>query len=185
MIIFMAEGCVADWSALYLKETLHAPRQFISLGYAGFAVAMTFGRLNGDQLITRFGSKNIVVTGSGLAAAGFFAVVISPAVVPAIIGYILVGLGCCCIVPVLFSASGKIPGVGAVEGYAMVTTGGLVGFLTGPSIIGLISQKANLATALSLLILLPAIASVIAWKNNLLENKKLTGTTIEYDEQIY
>ena len=151
MIVFMAEGCVADWSAIYLKETLHAPKQFISLGYAGFAVAMTIGRLNGDQLITRFGSKNIVVAGSALAATGFFVVVVSPVVISAIIGYIMIGFGCCCIVPVLFSASGKIPGVGAVEGYAMVTTGGLIGFLTGPSIIGFISEKANLATALSLI----------------------------------
>jgi MFS family permease len=185
MIVFMAEGCVADWSALYLKESLHASARFIPLGYAGFAIAMTVGRLNGDQLIMRFGSKNIVVTGSILSAAGFLLVVISPAVIPAIVGYIMVGFGCCCIVPVLFSASGKIPGVGAVEGYAMVTTGGLVGFLTGPSVIGFISQKAGLATALSLLVLLAALASLVAWKNNLLDNKKLTGATIEYDEQIY
>jgi sugar phosphate permease len=25
MVVFMAEGCVADWSAIYLKETLHGP----------------------------------------------------------------------------------------------------------------------------------------------------------------
>lgn len=185
MIVFMAEGCVADWSAIYLKETLHAAKQLIPLGYAGFAIAMTIGRLNGDQLITKFGSKNIVVAGSLLAAAGFLLVVVSPFVVAAIIGYIMVGFGCCCIVPVLFSASGKIPGINPVDGYAMVTTGGLIGFLTGPSIIGFISEKANLSIALSFLVLLPALASFIAWKNNLLENKKLTGTTIEYDEQIY
>lgn len=185
MVVFMAEGCVADWSAIYLKETLHAPRQLIPLGYAGFAVAMTIGRLNGDQLITKFGSKNIVVAGSVLAATGFLVVVVSPFVIPVIIGYILVGFGCCCIVPVLFSASGKIPNVNAIEGYAMVTTGGLIGFLAGPSIIGFISEKADLATALSLLILLPALTAFIAWKNNLLENKKLTGTIAEYDEQIY
>jgi MFS family permease len=185
MILFMTEGCVADWSAIYLKETLHASKQFIPLGYAGFASAMTIGRLNGDQLVTRFGSKSIVAAGSALAAAGFLVVVTSPIVIPAIIGYIMVGFGCCCIVPVLFSASGKIPGIGAVEGYAMVTTGGLIGFLTGPSIIGLISEKINLSVALSLLILLLAIVSFTAGKNNLLENRKLTATTIEYDEQLY
>ncbi len=185
MVIFMAEGCVADWSAIYLKETLHAPRQFISLGYAGFAVAMTIGRLNGDSLITKTGSKKIVIAGSILAMLGFLLVVMAPGVVAAILGYVLIGFGCSCIVPVLFSASGNIPGVSAVEGYAMVTTGGLIGFLAGPSLIGLISEKINLATGLSLLILLTAAAAVIAWQNKLLNNKQMGDTTLQYDEQLY
>ena len=63
MVIFMAEGCVADWSAIYLKETLHGASELVSLGYAGFAVAMTIGRLNGDDLTTRRGSKKVVITG--------------------------------------------------------------------------------------------------------------------------
>jgi hypothetical protein len=185
MVIFMAEGCVADWSAIYMKETLLAPKQLISLGYAGFATAMTIGRLNGDELITKAGSKNVVVFGSLLAMSGFIIVVLAPAVIPAIAGYIMIGFGCSCIVPVLFSTSGKIPGVNTVEGYAMVTTGGLVGFLAGPSLIGLISEKVNLSAGLSLLILLTAAAAVIAWQNTLLDNKKMTGTTLEYDEQLY
>jgi hypothetical protein len=53
MVIFMAEGCVADWSAIYLHDMLNGPSKLISLGYAGFAIAMTIGRLNGDGLITK------------------------------------------------------------------------------------------------------------------------------------
>ncbi|HVZ96273.1 MAG TPA: hypothetical protein VG847_05315, partial [Chitinophagaceae bacterium] len=34
MVSFMAEGCVADWSAIYFKEILFAPKAMISLGYA-------------------------------------------------------------------------------------------------------------------------------------------------------
>lgn len=165
MVIFMAEGCIADWSAIYLKESLHSSKEFISLGYTGFSAAMTIGRFNGDNLITRIGSKKIVIGGCSLAAAGFLVVVLAPSVLVAIAGYILVGFGCCCIVPVLFSASANIPGVSTVEGFAMVTTGGLIGFLTGPSIIGFISEKTNLATGLSLLILLALTAAIVAWKN--------------------
>ena len=53
MVIFMAEGCVADWSAIYLKESLHGAKEIIGLGYGGFAIAMTIGRLNGDDKIGR------------------------------------------------------------------------------------------------------------------------------------
>jgi MFS family permease len=186
MVSFMAEGCVADWSAIYFKEILYAPKALISLGYAGFSVAMTIGRLNGDMLITKLGSKNVVVYGSLLAATGFLVVVTAPVIIIAIAGYIMVGLGCCCIVPVLFRASANIPGVSTVEGYAMVTTGGLIGFLAGPSIIGFISEKANLSKGLSLLIIMGLLSAYAAWRNKFILNKMpLENTSLPYDEQIY
>lgn len=186
MVSFMGEGCVADWSAIYFKEILFAPKALISLGYAGFSVAMTIGRLNGDTLISRLGSKNIVVSGALLAATGFLIVVTAPAVIMAIAGYIMIGLGSCCIVPVLFRTSANIPGVSTVEGYAMVTTGGLIGFLTGPSVIGFISEKANLSKGLSLLIIMDLLAAYVAWRNPYIVNiTKSTKVSIPYDEQIY
>lgn len=185
MVTFMAEGCVADWSAIYFKETLHAPKELVSLGYAGFSIAMTIGRLNGDGLIAKIGSKTIVICGCLLSALGFTLVVLVPIVPVAIAGYIFIGCGSSCIVPVLFSASANIPGVSTVEGYAMVTTGGLIGFLTGPSLIGFISEKSNLPQGLSLLILLTILAATVAWRNKFLVNKKVVDNSLEYDEQIY
>ena len=186
LVSFMAEGCVADWSAIYFKEVLLAPKAFISLGYAGFSVAMTLGRLNGDSLITKLGSKNVVVGGSILAAAGFLLVVTAPVIALAIAGYLLIGLGCCCIVPVLFRTSSHIPGVSTVEGYAMVTTGGLIGFLAGPSLIGFISEKASLSKGLSLLIGMHLLAAYTAWKNPFISNREAaTPEAVPYDEQVY
>ncbi|MEO8568973.1 MAG: MFS transporter [Ginsengibacter sp.] len=186
MVSFMAEGCVADWSAIYFKEILFAPKAMISLGYAGFSVAMTVGRLNGDMLITKLGSKNVVVAGALVASAGFLVVVTAPVIIVAISGYIMVGLGCCCIVPVLFRASANIPGVTTVEGYAMVTTGGLIGFLTGPSVIGFISEKADLSKALSLLILMGLLAAFAAWRNPFIVNKKpLSAPALAFEEPVF
>jgi MFS family permease len=186
MVSFMAEGCVADWSAIYFKEVLFAPKALISLGYAGFSVAMTIGRFNGDMLITKLGSKTVVVSGALLSAAGFLVVVTASVVIVAIAGYIMVGLGCCCIVPVLFRASANIPGVSTLEGFAMVTTGGLIGFLTGPSVIGFISEKADLSKGLSLLILMGLLSAYVAWRNPFILNvKKPAKVSIPFDEQIY
>jgi MFS family permease len=185
MVTFMAEGCVADWSAIYFKEILHAPKEMLSLGYAGFSIAMTFGRLNGDGLIAKIGSKTIVICGCLLSAFGFALVVSVPVVPVSILGYVLIGCGSSCIVPVLFSASANIPGVSTIEGFAMVTTGGLIGFLTGPSLIGFISEKSNLSKGLSLLIIMTLVASLVAWRNKFLINKKTAPVSIEYDEQIY
>ena len=87
--------------------------------------------------------------------------------------------------PVLFSASANIPGVSTVEGFAMVTTGGLIGFLTGPSLIGFISEKSNLSKGLSLLIVMALLAAVVAWRNKFLVDKKTVAAGLEYDEQLY
>lgn len=185
MVTFMAEGCVADWSAIYFKETLKAPAEIVSLGYAGFSIAMTLGRLNGDVLIARIGSKKIVMAGCLLSALGFSTVVLTTHVPIAILGYILIGCGSSCIVPVLFSASANIPGLSTVEGFAMVTTGGLIGFLTGPSLIGFISEKSDLSKGLSLLIIMTLAAVVVAFRNKFLGIKAAAPVSLEYDEQIY
>lgn len=186
LVSYMAEGCVADWSAIYLKETMHAPKAMISLGYAGFSFAMTFGRLNGDSLVGRFGSKKVVITGCLIAATGFLTVVTAWLIPIVIAGYILIGLGCCCIVPVLFRASAHIPGISTVEGFAMVTTGGLIGFLTGPSVIGFIAEKTNLSKALSLLIFMTLLSAIVAWRSRFITNKKkMEKIQIAFDEQTY
>lgn len=185
MVSFMAEGCVADWSAIYFKEVLHTPKALVSLGYAGFSVAMTIGRLNGDIIVSSVGNKKTVITGCLLAAFGFLLVVTAPFVIMAIAGYIIIGFGCSGIVPVLFRASANIPGLSKVAGFAMVTTGGLIGFLTGPSVIGFISEKTDLSKGLSLLILMTIVAAFVAWRNRFLVNKQVVQTTPPFDEQIY
>jgi MFS family permease len=187
MVSFMAEGCVADWSAIYFKELLHAPNAMLSLGYAGFSVAMTFGRLNGDTMITKLGSKNMVVYGALLAASGFLVVVTGYLTFIAMIGYVMIGLGNCTIVPIVFRASAYIPGVTKVEGSAMVTTGGLVGFLTGPSVIGFISEHAGLSKGLYLLNLMCSLSAYVAYRNPFITNKKniAEAPTVAYDEQLY
>jgi MFS family permease len=168
MVTFMAEGCVADWSAIYLKEIIQSPKAFISFGYAGFSIAMTVGRLNGDVFIGKVGAKKMVIIGSIVAAFGFLMVCIAHSIFIAVFGYVLVGLGCCCIVPVLFSAATNIPGVTTVQGFAMVTTGGLIGFLTGPSLIGFVSEKINLSNAMIILIVFALLAAFVAWRNKFL-----------------
>lgn len=184
MTSFMAEGCVADWSAIYLQDSLQAPKALISLGYAGFSIAMTIGRFNGDSLIERVGKRKLVVSGCLLAAIGFTIVVAAVAPIVAIAGYILVGLGCCCTVPVVFSASANIPGVSTVEGFAMVTTGGLIGFLTGPSLIGFIAEETTLATGLSLIILMALLSGLVAYRSRFLKQPS-SLKEVAHDEQIY
>ncbi len=185
MTLFMAEGCVADWSGIYFKEVLHAPKVFTSMGYGVFAVAMTIGRLNGDNIVSKTGNKKAVIWGCLLAAVGFALVVSTSVIYITLLGYITIGFGCSCIVPVLFCTSANIPGLSRVEGFAMVTTGGLIGFLAGPSVIGFISEKSGLSTGLSLLIVMTMLAAFVAWRNKFLVNREAKVAEENFDEQLY
>lgn len=185
MVVFMAEGCVADWSALYFREVLETRGRFVSLGYAGFAIAMTAGRFNGDTIIKHTGSKKLVIAGSLLAATGFLLVSFAHSVPLAVTGFILIGIGCSGIVPVLFRASANIPGVSTVEGFAMVTTGGLIGFLTGPSVIGIISEKTNLAVAFLLPAVMAIAAAFMAWRNKFLGSNEKGGGSAANEHEMY
>ena len=164
-VTFMGEGCIADWSAIYIHESLKSSLALASLGYAGFSVMMAFGRLNGDRLSASFPAVKIVKTGLLVAATGFVLVVFVPFSWAAITGFTLAGLGFSCIVPLLFSSAANIPDISPVMGIASVATGGLIGFLTGPALIGFISERISLGWGLSIMLLLCLGAFVTAGRN--------------------
>jgi predicted MFS family arabinose efflux permease len=170
-VSFMGEGCIADWSAIYLSESLHSSPALASAGFAGFSIAMCIGRLNGDGLIHRLQPKQIVMGGAMTAAAGFFLVVAFPLQGVAIAGFTLVGLGFSCIVPILFSAAANVKGLSPAMGIASIASGGLIGFMVGPAMIGFISEKITLAWGLSFVLLLSLLAVWAAYKNKYLSGR--------------
>ena len=167
-VSFMGEGSIADWSAIYLKESLHSTVAMASLGYGGFSVMMAIGRFNGDALIPETGPKKIVIAGSLIAASGFLLAIAFHYKITAIAGFSLVGIGYACIVPILFSAAANVPGISPTVGISSIASGGLIGFLFGPSVIGLVAEKVNLAAGLSFVMVLSTIASVVATRNKFL-----------------
>ncbi|MBL7767609.1 MAG: MFS transporter [Flavipsychrobacter sp.] len=183
-VTFMGEGCVADWSALYLRESLNGTKAIAGIGFAGFSIAMALGRFNGDTLIPKIGNKKVVITGCLLAATGYLLAVSFASIPLAIAGFTLVGLGFSCVVPVLFSTATKVPGVSAVSGISAVATGGLMGFLAGPSLIGIISEKFSMAIGLSVIFILAVLAAVTAWKNRYLQNKTIASPQVNYPDQL-
>jgi hypothetical protein len=70
--------------------------------------------------------------------------------VAAIAGFGLVGLRISNVVPILFSAAGRVRGVAPGLALAAVATTGYVGFLAGPPLIGLAAEVTSLPLALRL-----------------------------------
>lgn len=146
-IIFMAEGAVLDWSALFLRDFRAVDAAQAGLGYVFFSFTMMLGRFTGDAVVMRLGSKRIVLLGGLLGAIGFAMVVLLPEYWMGYLGFALVGLGCANIVPVLFTATGRqhiMPVNAAITSVAGI---GYLGGLIGPAFVGFISQLSNLSVA--------------------------------------
>ena len=158
-VLFLAEGAVLDWSAVFLTSVRHMDASYAGLGYAAFAATMTAGRLAGDRIVDRLGPRRVVLTGGLCAAAGFVASVAAPSWEGTLGGYALVGVGCANIVPVLFSAVGRQTAMPENVAVPAITTLGYAGILAGPAGIGFIAHLTSLPTAfLVLAAMLAAVA---------------------------
>jgi MFS family permease len=161
-IVFLTEGAMLDWSAVFLVSARGMDPAIAGLGYAAFAATMTLGRLTGDALVNRLGGVRVVLFGGACAAAGLAVALALPGPSAALVGFALVGAGCSNIVPVLFSAVGRqvrMPQSSAIP--AMVSLG-YAGILLGPATIGFLAHWSNLSWALGSLVILLLFVSASA-----------------------
>lgn len=146
-LVFLGEGAVLDWSAIFLIGAHLVDPAQAGFGYTMFALAMTAGRLSGDWIVKSLGGMKVVVGGGLIAAFGFLLTVLAPTQPLAFAGFLLVGLGASNIVPVLFTAAGRQTSMPPSHAIAAITTIGYSGMLVGPAAIGFVAQHWNLSAA--------------------------------------
>ena len=137
---FMIEGSVADWSGLYLRDTLHATEGTAALAYPLFEAAMIVGRLNGDRVRAVIGDRRLLIVGGLGTAATCALVVAAPRPGFALAAFVLVGLAVCTIIPVSFSLAGRL----GPEAIARTNGLGYLGLLLGPTVIGPLADATSL-----------------------------------------
>lgn len=160
--VLIAEGAMADWTAVYLRQVLKAGPGTAAAGYAVFSAGMALFRLLGDAITVRLGHGRTVRAGALLAATGLGFALIMPSPGWALPGFAAAGAGLSVIIPLVFASGGRIPGVNRGAGIATVTGLGYLGFLFGPPAIGLLSQLSSLRYALCLLVLLTLFSAALA-----------------------
>jgi MFS family permease len=159
VVVLLAEGAVADWSGVYLREELGAAAGTAGLAFTAFSLTMAAGRLAGDRIVAAWGRVRAVRVSALVALAGGAVVVLVPSIVGVILGFAALGVGLACVVPLVFvAAAGDDPHPGPA--LAAVSTPGYLGFLLGPPVIGGLAELVGLGTALALLPVL--LAGVVA-----------------------
>jgi MFS family permease len=151
---FLLEGTILDWSGVFIRFELGAPASHAGLGFAALAVAMTLGRLSGDAVVRRFRPLPVLVAGAVCAAAGFLIAAAAGLLWVFVSGCALVGLGVANMVPILFGAAGRMPGMAPGAAIAAAATPGYAGLLAGPVAVGWIAQATSLPIAFALLAVL-------------------------------
>lgn len=160
--VMASEGAIADWSALYLEKVSMAKDNLIGLGYTAFSATMALGRFLGDGVSLRYGSRNIILTGSLLAALGFTLILMVKTTL-AIIGFGFVGLGFSVIVPELFRLGGKVKNVDAAQAVSIVAGSGFLGFLVGPVLLGFLAKSSSLKLSFVALLAFTSVAFLTAY----------------------
>lgn len=138
------EGAMFDWSGVYFKEIVIAPKSLVVLGYASFMVMMALGRFMGDRIISKIGRQRTLQASGLIVSSGMAISVLFPYIIPATIGFMLVGIGVSSIAPTLYSIAGSNKKVSAGMALAMVASVSYLGFLMGPPLIGYISALSSL-----------------------------------------
>ncbi len=151
-LALFSEGVMFDWAAVYIHASGGLSVAQAPMGFAACTLCMAAARFFGDRLTLKAGAVNTLRI-SGLIMAGGIAVAVATNYWLAIlVGFALVGFGTANMVPVIYSATGKLQGHGTGASLATVATLGYLGFLSGPPLIGFVADAGGLAVALSLVI---------------------------------
>ncbi|RYE30735.1 MAG: MFS transporter [Sphingobacteriaceae bacterium] len=151
------EGTMYDWSGIYFQKEVHASAAIATAGFVVYMIAMTTGRFFGDQLVNQIGTKPMLRYSGILIIIGMLLSAVFPVAIVAGIGFILIGFGVACVVPLVFSIAGKSKTLSSGSAIASVSTVGYLGFLMVPPVVGFIAQAAGLRWSFALMAALGAL----------------------------
>ena len=144
-----SEGTMFDWSGVFFESVVQCNERFYQLGYVTFMAAVTIGRFSADRLVGRIGAIRVIRLCGCLVACGMLIAVFFPWLLPATIGFGIVGLGTSAVVPLCYSLAGRSRTMAPGAAIAAVSTISFFGFLLAPPVIGFISHISNLRCAIA------------------------------------
>ena len=146
----LGEGSLGDWSGLYSRDVLGVSGAALGAAYTAFTLAMALGRSLGDGWRSRYGDRRVVEVGALTSGVGLGLGLLTLNPYLAALGFLVFGLGIANVVPVLYGTAGHAL---AGRGIARVATIGYAGFLTGPPLIGFVSQLTSLRLGMAVIAL--------------------------------
>lgn len=146
--IGLGEESINNWVALYLRHDLGSSAAIAGFAYTAFSIATFTSRILGDRIIARLGVDRVLSGGSVLAAGGIGFGILVNQPWAMVLGYAIVGAGLSLVVPVTYRRAGETPGMSPADAVSRVASIGFIGFMSGPILIGFLSDLLSLRIAL-------------------------------------
>ncbi|MFE2522473.1 MFS transporter [Streptomyces mirabilis] len=140
---YIGDSTVSNWSAKYLQDVLGSSEQLATVPYNVYMVMTLVGRAVGDFGVRRFGAVAVVRLGAVVAALGFAVVAVAPGAWVGMLGFTLLGLGLCVLVPQTFAAAGRLFPGASDAAIARLNIFNYVGFLIGSPLVGALGDAWN------------------------------------------
>lgn len=147
LAVFLAEGAMLDWSAIYVHEVGGVDLKAAGIGYTLFVIAMAISRLTGDRLVETFGRAKVLFAGMMLNIVTLLTMVCFESPVVLFASLFVMGLGVANVAPIIISAASSVKHVDPTSAITTVTTSGYGGLMAGPAILGFIAQHLSLEVA--------------------------------------
>lgn len=151
------ENTMYDWSGIFFQKAVGSSKAAATAAFAVYMIAMTTGRFTGDRIVGRFGIKQLLRVSGVLICSGLLLAAFVPYPLVAGAGFIAVGLGVSCIVPLVFSMAGKSTKMSSGTALAAISTVGYLGFLIVPPLVGFVAQALSLRWSFGIIGLLGAL----------------------------
>ncbi|MFH8492441.1 MFS transporter [Streptomyces longisporoflavus] len=145
---YIGDSTVSNWSAKYLQDVLGSSEEVSTVPYNVYMVMTLLGRGLGDLGVRRFGAVAVVRAGSVVGALGFAIVAAAPGAWTGILGFTVLGLGLCVIVPQTFAAAGRLFPGASDAAVARLNVFNYVGFLIGSPLVGALGDAWNYRAAM-------------------------------------
>lgn len=158
----LCEGTMFDWSGVYFSKVVKAQNAWAGVGFTAFMSTMAAGRFVADSFTDRFGRQRTLQLSGLFTAAGLLLAVLLPTLVPATMGFMLVGVGVSSVVPLVYGAAGRSTVMSPGMALAAVSTVGFAGFLLGPPLIGLVAGATSLRVSFAIIALMGVCVTVLA-----------------------
>jgi MFS family permease len=159
---FLLDGAASTWSALHVRTAHDASPAVAAAAFTAFALALTLGRLVGDRVIVRLGTRRTVLVAGLTTAAGCALAVTAPGPVSSIAGWGVFGLGLATIAPAVLGAAPSATGRPPAVAVAAVTTVGYLGSFAGPPVVGAVAAVTTLPAALTVLVVVALATACLA-----------------------
>lgn len=165
----VCEGAMFDWSGVYFQKAVNVPVAKASIGYVAFMATMTGGRFTADWLVNKVGKKKMLQASGLIIGVGLLISVLFPYLVPATLGFLLVGFGVSFTVPLVYSSAGKSKTMSPGMALAAVSSISFLGFLIGPPLIGHLAEIANIRWAFAVVAVLGSCTTLLVLRAKLIK----------------